>query len=799
MDQKICMVHKPSPKCRGWFFGENPLTYPTSILLCQLSLCMLLTGFLHSLLNPIGESAFISQTGVILGPAFVGSSDGFKYSVFPVTSFYVCDTFAYFGLMLYMFLVGVKTDLTLIWKCGKRSVLIGALTFFMPFILNFVMSEVLLHTVALDASLHKSMHWIAALLALNSFHVIVCLLADLNLMNSVLGKVAVSASMISGTCSWIFVSIAFTAKQTLGEKTALAMGLLFVTISSTIIFVVLVMRPIVLWMARHTVDEESISSGYISVIFIMIMVCALTGEILGQHFLFGPMILGIAIPDGPPIGSALIKKLDCFVSTILLPLYFVISATRTDFQSIELRNVLVIGMMAVFAFLVKLTAVMLPALLCKMPVTDSLCLGLILSTQGITEVIIIQRANSLGCIDRQSYTILLLSIVLLTGTTSPIVKYLYKPFKSYMPYKKRTIQNLGPDPELRMLACIYYQDHTPSVINLLEASYPTIDDPICFYVVHLIDLAERAAARLEPHYLGKRNPDLCESERVVNAFRLYGQQNQGNVTLFPYTSISPFATMHEDVCQLALDKRVSMVIVPFHKLFSIGASENEVPAIRSVNQNIIRRAPCSVGILVDRDTSSSQAPSLFNTDLYTIGVIFLGGQDDREALAYASRMAKHPHVSITVVRFVGPDDGKLSKEKEKDSDIIKEVKYYCSKNERFIYEEEHIKNTVDLIGVMRKIENLFNLILVGRHHDSSSPLLMGLTEWNDFQELGSIGDMLGSTNSTCTVSVLVVQQHSFVDGASLNSPRTTVEQSYTSVDMPHDAHKVWPVEGKQTV
>ena len=58
------------------------------------------------------------------------------------------------------------------------------------------------------------------------------------------------------------------------------------------------------------------------------MMCSLLGEITGLHYMLGPMILGLAVPDGWPLGSAIIDKLESFVSLILLPTCYVLSCGR---------------------------------------------------------------------------------------------------------------------------------------------------------------------------------------------------------------------------------------------------------------------------------------------------------------------------------------------------------------------------------------------------------------------------------------------------------------------------------------
>ena len=55
---------------------------------------------------------------------------------------------------------------------------------------------------------------------------------------------------------------------------------------------------------------------------------------------------------------------------------------------------------------------------------------------------------------------------------------------------------------------------------------------------------------------------------------------------------------------------------------------------------VLENARCSVGILVDRGFGGGTHVPASNVS-YSVTVLFFGGCDDREALAYGVRMAEH--------------------------------------------------------------------------------------------------------------------------------------------------------------
>lgn len=183
--------------------------------------------------------------------------------------------------------------------------------------------------------------------------------------------------------------------------------------------------------------------------------------------------------------------------------------------------------------------------------------------------------------------------------------------------------------------------------------------------------------------------------------------------------------------------------------------------------------------MVDRSDGDAAVKPLSPKDTYSVGVIFIEGPDYWEALAYAMRMGEKPNVSITVIRLVTDftDHARLDLVMvDKFNTFLKSSTSsgsISSAKKRHSYKEKAVKNSLEMINVIRSMDNhSYSMILVGRRHWSESPLFAGLTEWTEYPELGSIGDVLASmgyTNNQC--SLLVVQQHAFEEVKVTDGPK----------------------------
>lgn len=229
--------------------------------------------------------------------------------------------------------------------------------------------------------------------------------------------------------------------------------------------------------------------------------------------------------------------------------------------------------------------------------------------------------------------------------------------------------------------------------------------------------------------------------------------------------------------------------------------ESTNPAYRLVNQNLLENSPCSVGILVDRGLNGATRLNS-NTVSLQVAVLFFGGPDDREALAYAWRMAQHPGITLTVLRFIHDEDEadtastratndsdlkipKMDhrKQRQLDDDYINLFRAENAEYESIVYIEKLVSNGEETVAAVRSMDSSHDLFIVGRGEGMSSPLTAGLTDWSECPELGAIGDLLASSDFAATVSVLVVQQYvgSWAQEDDMDFPESPVHSHETKV------------------
>ncbi|KAF0891094.1 hypothetical protein E2562_005175 [Oryza meyeriana var. granulata] len=80
-----------------------------------------------------------------------------------------------------------------------------------------------------------------------------------------------------------------------------------------------------------------------------------------------------------------------------------------------------------------------------------------------------------------------------------MIPLLYDPSGRFAHAKRRTLEGARPNAELRVLACLFNEDHAAPLLDLIEASGSSRDAPVSLIVLHLTELVGHAASVLKPH------------------------------------------------------------------------------------------------------------------------------------------------------------------------------------------------------------------------------------------------------------------------------------------------------------
>lgn len=370
----------------------------------------------------------------------------------------------------------------------------------------------------------------------------------------------------------------------------------------------------------------------------------------------------------------------------------------------------------------------------------------------------LQRVNTEG------FAVICICMMVVLAIITPMTRYLFDPSRRYVVYRRRTVMHSRPEADLRVLVCIHDQEDVPNAINLLEALNPTRRSHLVVYMLHLVELLGRASPQLIQHKRKQeRAPRSCFSEQIVNAFKYFEQNNCEIVAIHPFTTISPFETMHDDVCSIALEHTTSLILVPFHRRFhSNGVTSLSKSRMKMVTDQILDQAPCSVALVVDRGVLEVSKSIATKSCSFQIAVVFIGGPDDREAMFIGARMAEHPNINLMMVRLLENENASNDEVEERrlDNEAVDEFRKLMAENYRMMYIEEVVKDSTGTISVLRSMGERFDLVVVGRRH--SSTLVQGLVLWNEHTELGAIGEVLASSNFMGKAMILVVQQHTKV-------------------------------------
>ncbi|CAK8570522.1 unnamed protein product [Lathyrus sativus] len=765
-------------------------------LLClQIAYDIFVSRLFYFVLKPLRVPLIIAQVlaGFTLSPTLLGNFKWVFSLFYGQYGILAVETFANLGIMYYVFLSGLEMNADTILRSRKKgtSIAIAGIVTPMLFGVGFLaLQQKLIDKNDVFAQTPKENHGEAYLfwcltLSVTSFPVLARILANLKLLYTKLGKDALTVAMLTDTYGWVMFTLLIPYSSRGGKP--------YLSVISTLLFIVfcfVVVRPILTPIVEHKTSTNTWRKSLLLDVLTGVFICSYITDCLGTHPIVGAFVFGLILPRGKFADMVLEMSAD-FVSGILCPIYFAGFGFRLNLPLVlKHKNAGLMLLIMLLLSIPKVLSSLVVTFFFGMPARDGVAIGLLLNTKGIMAVILLNVAWDKRILDPYSFMVMMLAIIVMTVMVSPLINAIYKPKFRFMQSQLRTVQKLRFDMELRIVACVHNVKHANNMIHVIEATNATRLSPIHVSVTHLVQLTRHGTAILVSQ-MDNSNSTIggteatnygsqLEFESITNAFEKLVEQYNG-VRFDMSSVVSSYTTIHEDIYNVAEEKRASLILLPFHKEFS--TVEDALEIIHSehceINKNVLQQAPCSVGILVDRGLRS-----LLKTKLRII-MIFIGGPDDREALSIAWRMAGHPGTQLHVVRINllgnAAEETKQKMEKSKsrhemlstviDNVMQKELDEECiisfrhkavNNNDSIVYSEKEVHSNTgeEIPTLLNDIDKPgYDLYIIGQGSGKNSVIFSRLLEWCDHPELGVIGDILASNSFGTQSSVLIVQQY----------------------------------------
>jgi len=402
---------------------EN-LHAPLSLLLLQLILIVLFARLFGGLFVKIGQPAVVGEmlAGIVLGPSVVGSLfPGVFQFVFPADSLGALRMLSQVGIILFMFVVGMELDVAHLRRKADTAVLVSHISIIFPYFLGVLFSYFIFRSFApANVAFLSFALFMGIAMSITAFPVLARIIEERNLSGTFLGTTAITCAAVGDVTAWgILAFVVALAKSEGAGGSVLTIGLAI----AFIVLMFFVGRPLLGRLISARLPVSGIPSrGTVVGILVLVFGAALFTEVIGIHALFGAFLAGVVLPANVAFRSHLREKLESFSSTFLLPLFFAFTGLRTQIGLLHgWEGWIVCAGLITAATLGKLGGSMAAARWTGMNWHDSFCLGALMNTRGLVELIVLNVGYDLGILSARVFAMTIVMALVTTAITGPLL------------------------------------------------------------------------------------------------------------------------------------------------------------------------------------------------------------------------------------------------------------------------------------------------------------------------------------------------------------------------------------------
>lgn len=399
--------------CRavGWF-GRRYLGQTQVVM--EMIAGVLLGPSLFGLLFPDAQTWLFPQTAMIGETSIKHPSMSILYVA------------SQLGLVLYMFLVGLEFETSLLKQKARGAIAVSISGILLPFALGVLASMWMREPGVYFSSNAKPWEgavFMGAAMCITAFPMLARIISERGLAGTTMGTLALAAGATDDAMAWAMLAVVLSSFTNIPAYAlwAIGGGLAFA------IFMAVIAKQ---WLARletWTQREGGVNHNIAITAYSIIALAAWFTDAIGIYAVFGAFITGACMPRGE-FSKGIRVRTEFATSTLLLPLFFTYSGLNTKVQLLGTGSVLALAVVIiVFAIAGKWLGCMIAARLSGESWRDASAIGVLMNARGLMELIILNIGLQHGVITPTLYTVMVLMAIITTVMASPIFARLYRP------------------------------------------------------------------------------------------------------------------------------------------------------------------------------------------------------------------------------------------------------------------------------------------------------------------------------------------------------------------------------------
>lgn len=579
--------------------------------------------------------------GILLGPSFLGwLAPQWATALFPSAVLPFLKVLSEYGVLFFMFLVGLELDPTLLRGRGHVAVVVSHAGIIVPFLLGSSLSLLLYSRFSPDSVPFSSFAlFIGIAMSITAFPVLARILIERDLLKTKVGAITLTCAAVDDMTAWCLLAFVVAMVRAAGLHQAL------ITVGLALLYIGLMffgIRPLLARVSALYEHSGRLSQNIVATIFLMVLCSAATTEQIGIHSIFGAFMLGAIMPKHSGFVRELTEKIEDFIVIFLLPIYFVYTGLRTQIgllNSLEAWEFCLLIIAA--ATLGKFGGSTLAARWTGLGWREASALGVLMNTRGLMELIVLNIGLDLGVIAPTLFAMMVLMALVTTIATTPVLALIYPQEQ----LRADLLASEVSEKNDRVLIPVALPSSGPALLQVAAAVAESEAPQL--YALHLARPTERGA-------LGARVlPGLPTAQEALGPLLEYARTLRYEVHPLELVSRTPGRA----ICEVAQTKGAGLVVMGWHKpVFNQALLGGTV-------QEVMKESTADVAVFIDK--GGAFPPS-------RILLPYTGTSHDRATLTLAARIVHRYGAQATILHVVRPGRAQPEIEREAQAALAQE-------------------------------------------------------------------------------------------------------------------------------